>query len=223
MKGNLIKVITLVVLIILVIITFDLTNKNQETGLINKNEGNKTSSNISIKDEEKENNETIIDNKENDDKKEENNEIIEEESSIIKQYKLFNRYIVTSENTEYKEVDYKYFIIRSYSEFEKYINEYLIEYNTQDSEKYETYNEEIKEKMLKEFDKDFFNQNSVILLSDVNSRKQINGNISEIAKGDEGVVDLKIKKEDNENLTNSITYIIPIEKGIKQVKAKHIN
>lgn len=220
MKGNLIKVITLVVLIILVIITFDLTNKNQETGLINDNNTNKSSSNTSLSDDKKEDNETIIDDKED---KEDNNEIVEEESNIIKQYKLFNKYIVTSENTEYKEVDYKYFIIRSYSEFEKYINEYLIEYNTQDSEKYETYNAEIKEKILKEFDKDFFTQNSVILLSDVNSRKQINGNISEIAKGDEGLVDLKIKKEDNENLTNSITYIIPIEKGIKQVKAKHIN
>ena len=77
--------------------------------------------------------------------------------------------------------------------------------------------------MLKDFDKDFFNENTVILLTDVNSIKQINGNISEISKDEAGIVDLKIKKEENDNLSNSITYVIPIEKGIKQVKAKHVN
>ena len=47
--------------------------------------------------------------------------------------------------------------------------------------------------------------------------------ISEISKDEAGIVDLKIKKEENDNLSNSITYVIPIEKGIKQVKAKHVN
>lgn len=219
MKGNLIKIVTLVILIVLVVITFNLTNENQENKLNEENKGNQVSSVNSSKND-KEDNETIINDKKEEDIK---SEVIEEEKNIIKQYKLYNNCVVTSENTQYKEVDYKYFIIRSYSEFEKYINEYLVDFNDADTQKYKDYNKDIIDNMLKDFDKDFFNENTVILLTDVNSIKQINGNISEISKDEAGIVDLKIKKEENDNLSNSITYVIPIEKGVKQVKAKHVN
>ena len=219
MKGNLIKIVTLVILIVLVVITFNLTNENQENKLNEENKGNQVSSVNSSKND-KEDNETIINDKKEEDIK---SEVIEEGQNIIKQYKLYNNCVVTSENTQYKEVDYKYFIIRSYSEFEKYINEYLVDFNDADTQKYKDYNKNIIDNMLKDFDKDFFNENTVILLTDVNSIKQINGNISEISKDEAGIVDLKIKKEENDNLSNSITYVIPIEKGVKQVKAKHVN
>lgn len=219
MKGNLIKIVTLVILIVLVVITFNLTNENQENKLNEENKGNQVSSVNSSKND-KEDNETIINDKKEEDIK---SEVIEEEKNIIKQYKLYNNCVVTSENTQYKEVDYKYFIIRSYSEFEKYINEYIVDFNDADTQKYKDYNKDIIDNMLKDFDKDFFNENTVILLTDVNSIKQINGNISEISKDEAGIVDLKIKKEENDNLSNSITYVIPIEKGVKQVKAKHVN
>lgn len=219
MKGNLIKIVTLVILIVLVVITFNLTNENEENKLNEENKGNQVSSVNSSKND-KEDNETIINDKKEEDIK---SEVIEEEKNIIKQYKLYNNCVVTSENTQYKEVDYKYFIIRSYSEFEKYLNEYLVDFNDADTQKYKDYNKDIIDNMLKDFDKDFFNENTVILLTDVNSIKQINGNISEISKDEAGIVDLKIKKEENDNLSNSITYVIPIEKGVKQVKAKHVN
>ena len=122
MKGNLIKIVTLVILIVLVVITFNLTNENQENKLNEENKGNQVSSVNSSKND-KEDNETIINDKKEEDIK---SEVIEEEKNIIKQYKLYNNCVVTSETTQYKEVDYKYFIIRSYSEFEKYINEYFI-------------------------------------------------------------------------------------------------
>ncbi len=219
MKGNLVKIATLIILIVLVVVTFNLTKQNEE-----KKEGLQASSITSSKEEnkndKKEDNEIEID--KDDDKNEEDNDVVvEEEDNIIRQFKLYNSYVITSENTQYKDVDYKYFIIRSYSEFEKYLNEYMIDYS--DEDKYISYNKTEKEDILKNIDKDFFNENSVIILSDVNSKKQINGNISEISIDEDKIVDLKIKKETNDNLSNAITYIIPVEKGVKQVKAKHIN
>lgn len=223
MKENVVKVITLIVLIVLVIITFNLTNKKE-----NETENPVPVNSSTIEKKENENTpstgkETKVEEKE-EEKKEDEKTTVEpekEETNLIKQYKVYNKYIVTSDNTQYKDVDYKYFIIGSYSQFKQYIDSYSNILNT--TNEYDSYNKNSEDKINSEINEDFFKDNRLIIIVDMNKKNQINGNINEVAIDEEGQLNVKIKKETTGNTANSIIYMLPVQKSVKSVKVSHVN
>lgn len=141
----------------------------------------------------------------------------------VDNYVLYDTYVIASEQTQYSQSGYKYFIVRSYTEYEKYINQNL-KSPFEDSyvSNYKSLNEETLSTIKNNIDKDFFKSNCLIFIVDYGT-KEINASITNIQISD-NTVSLNIDRTiASENSSKYNTYIVPIQSSdIKSVSISYI-
>ena len=121
----------------------------------------------------------------------------------ITQYTLFDTYIITSSHTQYGNYGWKYFLIRSYSEFINYVENYFTSVGNKDiSAEINNLKENITS--------DFFKTGCVIIVVDY-SLNDISGLVDNIMLSDT-LATISI----NRNITNTysskyVTHVLPIK------------
>ncbi len=141
----------------------------------------------------------------------------------IDDYTLYDTYVIASEKTQYGDAGYKYFIVRSYSEYEKYINQNLKSpFDNTYISKYDTINEQTITNIKNKIDKQFFKDNCLIFVVDY-STKEIGAKITNVHIS-ENTVTLNIDRTAQvTNTSKYTTYIVPIESSeIKSVSISYI-
>ena len=145
------------------------------------------------------------------------------ENIDVNSYDIYDKYIIVSDETTYAQSGYKYFIVRSYSEFEKYINTNLVSpFDNTYISKFETLNENTINDIKNSIDEDFFKSHCIIFVVDYSS-KEIKSTISNI-EVNENTASITIDRTiDNENVSKYITHLIPINSNsIRNVQINYI-
>ncbi|MDD4066763.1 MAG: hypothetical protein PHH22_02175 [Clostridia bacterium] len=121
----------------------------------------------------------------------------------ITQYTLFDTYILTSNHTQYGNYGWKYFLIRSYSEFTNYVENYFTAIdNTDISAEISNLKENITS--------DFFKTGCVIIIVDY-SLNDISGLVDNIMLSDT-LATISINRNiTNTNFSKYVTHVLPIK------------
>ena len=136
-------------------------------------------------------------------------------------YIIYDKYVIASENTKYSQSGYKYFLVRSYTEYEKYItNNLQSPFDTNYVSPFENTNTQTLETLKQAIDKEFFKSNCLLFVVDY-GQKELGGEINNIQIVDNTVSLYIDRTVDVENKSKYTTYIIPINST--QIKSADIN
>ena len=145
------------------------------------------------------------------------------ENIDVNGYAIYDKYIIASNETTYAQSGYKYFIVRSYSEFEKYINTNLVSpFDNTYISNFEYINENTINDIKNTIDEDFFKSNCIIFVVDYSS-KEIKSTIGNISVN-ENTASITIDRTiDNKNVSRYISHLIPINStAIRNVSINYI-
>lgn len=145
------------------------------------------------------------------------------ENIDVNGYAIYDKYIIASDKTTYAQSGYKYFIVRSYSEYEKYINTNLVSpFDNTYVSNFEDINKNTISDIKNTIDEDFFKSNCIIFVVDYSS-KEIKSTIGNIGVN-ENTASITIDRTiDNKNVSKYITHLIPINStSIRNVEINYI-
>ena len=229
MKKNsgALKYIVLLILLIVLAVTFYATRENDDTQKPNNNDTPNISDNPIIKP----NNQPSDDVNNNPSDSPSDNQSNEDDDTITGSmdnistdtYIIYDTYVIASENTKYSQSGYKYFIVRSYSEFEKYINDNLQSpFDETFVSSFSSINEQTISNLKQNIDKEFFKSNCLIFVVDY-AQKEISGNINNVQITDNTASLYIDRTVELENKSKFLTYIVPINStSIKSVDINYI-
>lgn len=235
------KYLALIIVLIILVIAFYTFNKEDDTNINNNptsnqsnnenvnnnlsNDDNNQNSNnnegININTNVNNNEGTNINNEENNN----DNETILGGTEIINSdtYTLYDTYVIASDKTQYGQSGYKYFIVRSYSQYEQYIGQNLLSpFDDTYVSQFDEINSQTLNNIKANISKEYFKNSSLLFVVDY-STKEINGKISNVQVS-ENEVTLNIDRTvETDKTSKYITYIVPIElTSIKSVAISYI-
>ena len=222
-KSGGVKYLALIIALIILVIIFYTVNKDEDTNIDNDIDNPSSSqsnnANENNNDKHSENTDSNSNKNNNDD------ETISGGTEIITSdtYTLYDTYVIASDKTQYGQSGYKYFIVRSYSQYEQYIGQNLLSpFDSQYTSPFDELNIQTINNVKSNITKEYFKNASLIFVVDY-STKEINGKVSnvEISEND---VTLNIDRTmETDKKSKYITHIVPIElTSIKSVSIKYI-
>lgn len=223
-KSGAMKYIVLLILLAILVFAYYFSNGDTQnpSNQQSNNPSNSSSSNINNNNNPSNNPNTPPINNNNDD---EHNGTISGGVDIINVdgHTLYDTYVIASENTKYAEAGYKYFIVKSYSEYEKYISNNLKSpFDSSYISNYTNVNEQTIANLQNTIDKEYFKNNCLVFVVDYSS-KEVCAKITNIHISDDTLT-LNIDRTiDSINKSKFTTYIVPLNStSIKSVSISYI-